>query len=777
MPISEPGRDNSEESSPPRRQDAFEVYFGPRISDERSFAEALNHRGALDAVGITNFFRCSAGRIDIAQSLVDSAHRAGIRVSEVDQTQIDALLLPSLTPRLSAGGAQAQPLFLLALFSWPPKITAPTIGLVHDAYVAAEAKTSVPTTSTELVSELVADGLLVVESGQDGTLTVPGLIRSLMRRIIGPWAGEFHRSPHEAFSIAIDNSYARAKASDVPGYDEILDLVVEIEDWELLEQMWTRRSINVFDDVANAVDAFLSVPASVITAKPILALARSAARRIDSMRSRFGTEDSTRLVPVTDFDSIVVPSLHGMLSSGYETELSVDEIAALTAAEARLHRSNGDYGTALRTIDSGREMLRSHHDEGAGPAAMMQAGLNLEHGKNLVSAGRFAEALRVLQRVIQFSETYAPNSWHPMLAGYLETALANLGHGHGKEMGRNLTLARDKAQMFGMETLPGEHKWQCLDAMRSLDRLDLSAAGTALGKLKNLGTAQGLGSLPTIAESLYRVYSGRASIAAKELIDNVDTRDSPMTSSSNSRFSGIVNIASFVFLAAGETKPIQDLAVQMTPTDPAYSLVKARQSFVFGQREQLWSHTARVLNSADGPRLKGCAAALRAAFLHHEGQEDAAVDSFGHVLDYCIIGSTLMPIAQMSKSSRSALIEATASHTAWSDLAETFDEPSHSGVDLQQRLLDLPETLRVSVDRNVELSSAELSLLFAIDSQKPVPQIAREFGVVAGTLKNRLSALYKKFGVRSRAEVLEHAKRNGYLSSTEMPGGGPATSI
>ncbi len=686
------------------------------------------------------------------------------------------MLLPSLTPRLSVGGAQARPLFLLALFSWLPKITAPTIGLVHDAYDVAEAESSVTATSAELVSELVAEGLLVVESRENGMLAVPGLIRSLMRRITGPWAGEFHRSPHEAFSIAIDNAYARAKASDVPGYDEFLDLVVEIEDWELLEQMWTRRSINVFDDVANAVDAFLSVPAHVIAKRPILALARSAARRMDSMRSRLGTEDSTRLVPLTDFDSVVVPSVHGLLSAGNGAALSVDEIATLTTAEARLHRSNRDYEAALRTIDLGRELLRNRDVEGPGPAAMMQAGLNLEHGKNLVSAGRFGEALRILQRVVQYSETYAPNSWHPMLAGYVELALANLGHGHGKEMGRNLTLARDKARIFGMETLPGEHKWQCLDAMRSLDRLDLDSAGTALGKLRHAGTVTGLGSLPTIAESLYRVYTGRASIAAKELIDNAAARNTPMTSSSNTRYSGIVNIASFVYLAAGETKPIQDLATQMPPTHPAYSLVKARQSFVFGQRDQLWSYTARVLNSADGPRLKGCAAALRAAFLHHEGQDSAAVDSFGHVLDYCIIGSTLMPIAQMSKSSRSALIEATASRSAWTDLVETFDEPNLSVEYLQERLLDLPETLRVSVDREIELSSAELSLLFAIDSQKPVPQIAREFGVVAGTLKNRLSALYKKFGVGSRAEMLEHAKRNGYLSLTEASGGGSASS-
>ena len=78
---------------------------------------------------------------------------------------------------------------------------------------------------------------------------------------------------------------------------------------------------------------------------------------------------------------------------------------------------------------------------------------------------------------------------------------------------------------------------------------------------------------------------------------------------------------------------------------------------------------------------------------------------------------------------------------------------------LQKRLLELPETSPVTPDFQTDLTAAEQSLLFAIDSSKSIAQIAREFGVVSGTLKNRLSALYRKLGVSSRAEAVAYAHR------------------
>src|SRR5699024_2773198 len=141
-------------------------------------------------------------------------------------------------------------------------------------------------------------------------------------------------------------------------------------------------------------------------------------------------------------------------------------------------------------------------------------------------------------------------------------------------------------------------------------------------------------------------------------------------------------------------------------------------------------------------------------------------DAHGPVLYYCATIASVLGVAQLSKETRQAPISASAEHHGWQALSRSFGSGASSGsggvtaAELQRRLLDLPETLRVEPDFSAELTSAEQSLLFAIDSPKPIAQIAKDFGVVPGTLKNRLSVLYRKLGVRSRAEAIAHAHRN-----------------
>src|SRR5699024_10046813 len=130
----------------------------------------------------------------------------------------------------------------------------------------------------------------------------------------------------------------------------------------------------------------------------VLTLARSAARRIDSTRRRLRSDDMAELVAATDFDSIVVPGLHGLLSA--EAALTADEVTVLTTLEARTHRMNLDTQGARGAIEAGRERLRSLGEREPGPTWLLQADLSLEHGRNLVVAGRFPEAIRLLQRVV-----------------------------------------------------------------------------------------------------------------------------------------------------------------------------------------------------------------------------------------------------------------------------------------------------------------------------------------------------------------------------------------
>lgn len=733
--------------------------FGPRASDLESFAEAVEHSDMLAESDLEQLFTCSGGRTRIADILRRARVNAGSSVTDTDPDRIDAMLPPELTPVVNGATRESAALYLLALFSAAPRVTSEIVDLVHVAFAAAKVTASAASSPEDLTSFLLDQGLLTIPNGTDVVFTVPPLIRRLMRRVIATESSTAERTPREALGAAIASKFGRMRPDDRSGLVEIVDLVVETRHWKVLERAWARRSVNVFLDAPTAIKAYLGVPEDVLAKNPILTLARSAARRIDSTRLKLGSDVGPAVLAATDFDSIVLPELHGLLFAEPGPVLTADEVAVLTTLEARTHRLNKDYKRALTLLDAGRERLRRLGEAEPGPTLMLQAELNLEHGRNLSAAGHFPEATAMLQRVVQFAEIYAPNSPHPLLTGLVEAGLAGMGHGRGSDMGRSLRRARQTASRFGMDTLPDELTARCVELMRSLDRLDLTAAERLLEGLDSAKPTGSLGPIPDIIRSLHHVYQGRASIAAKLLTESAHVRFLPMVSISSARFSGVLNIASFVLVAAGEKKALQELGDHLNPHSPGYPIVKARQALAFGQHDLLWSETGRMLTGDQGPRLKSSAAALRADILHHEGRADEALEAFVHVLDYCSITSSVLAIAQLSKQTRDALVPASADHPGWTALARSFDDDEVTPAELQKRLLDLPESSQTVPDFQTDLTPAELSLLFAIDSPKSVAQIAREFGVVSGTLKNRLSALYRKLGVRNRTEAVAHAHR------------------
>src|SRR5699024_1652528 len=108
--------------------------------------------------------------------------------------------------------------------------------------------------------------------------------------------GPAKRTPREALSTAIADAVGRQRMDSREGLPGLLDLVLEIRDWKVLERGWARRSVNVFVDVPESIEAFLNVPEAMVAKNPILTLARSAARRIDSTRRMLGTDDPGKLL-------------------------------------------------------------------------------------------------------------------------------------------------------------------------------------------------------------------------------------------------------------------------------------------------------------------------------------------------------------------------------------------------------------------------------------------------------------------------------------------------
>lgn len=751
-------RPENPEAPASRRPSAFEAQFGPRAASAAEFAAAIEVGESLTDAEVDRLRHSTGGRIRIAGAILRGRSDAGLPAADTDPDRTFAMLGPEFTPTPAGPSRESGALYLLALFSWAPQITTSMIDLVHSAFASAEVETTAA--PADLTSLLTAEGLLTVSTGTDEVFAVPAVIRALMRRVTEVDADLAEKSPRQALSAAVADAVGRQRSESRTGLGEILDLVVETRDWRALERGWTRRSVNVFVDVPGAIEALLGVPEDVLAGNPILTLARSAARRIDSTRLRLDTDDMAQLLAATDFDSIVLPEMAGRLSADPADALTANEVSVLTMLEARSHRLARESETALDVIDRGRQRLRRIAAQAPGPTLMLQAELDLEHGRNLVAVGRFPEAMRVLEQVVRFAEIYTPNSPHPLLSGLVVTALAGMGHGHGVDMDRRLAQARVNARRFGMDSLPDEHTALCVEMMRSLDRIDVDAAVRCIPALEAARPTQYLGPVPDLVHSLSYVYLDYASIAAKLLAESEEVGFSPQAGVSNARFSGMVNILGLVLVAAGDTKGLQDLGDHMGPESPGYSIIKARLALAFGQHDRLWTTTGQILDGDQGPRIKSCAMALRVEMLHHEGRAAEAFEAFGHMLDYCAITSSALAVAQLSKAAREALISATAECTRWRALARSFCAEEVTAAELQRRLRELPETVPVPPDFQTDLTSAEMSLLFAIDSPKSVAQIARDFGVVPGTLKNRLSALYRKLGVRSRAEAVAYAHRN-----------------
>jgi DNA-binding NarL/FixJ family response regulator len=85
----------------------------------------------------------------------------------------------------------------------------------------------------------------------------------------------------------------------------------------------------------------------------------------------------------------------------------------------------------------------------------------------------------------------------------------------------------------------------------------------------------------------------------------------------------------------------------------------------------------------------------------------------------------------------------------------------HLGPHLLTLLLDWQRAQRRRAESTRE---AELQLLALLAGGRTTPEIATELGVAAKTVRNRLSLLYRRLGVRSRAEAVRVAEVRGLLN-------------
>mgnify|MGYP001165760350 CR=1 FL=1 len=74
-----------------------------------------------------------------------------------------------------------------------------------------------------------------------------------------------------------------------------------------------------------------------------------------------------------------------------------------------------------------------------------------------------------------------------------------------------------------------------------------------------------------------------------------------------------------------------------------------------------------------------------------------------------------------------------------------------------------PQSVEIEIKKNSLLSPLELKILKLTHQGSKSPQIARLFKRHEGTIRNHLSRIYKKLGVRDRTEAIEKGLQLGYL--------------
>lgn len=300
-------------------------------------------------------------------------------------------------------------------------------------------------------------------------------------------------------------------------------------------------------------------------------------------------------------------------------------------------------------------------------------------------------------------------------------------------------------------------------ALRALDRLDLQRAERELDELSAYPELRTLWVyLPFIARTL-AVLSAEAESGLLFVNDDAERfRDSGVVSEAEKDLLALGR--TMVFIALGQLRWAEIERERLSPACDARIVLDVRSKLVAGR-------CAEAISCADtwfyhrslSPRSRAELAAIRAAAKLRSGDEAAAKSDFAMAVNLSAWVSSLLPLALLPLADRRRLIDLTSDSPAWTEAAAEFSDAFESATELIARLRTIGP-VSVELASMPQLSAGEAQLIDCLARGLSVAEIAVELQQVTGTVKNRLSVLYRKFGVSNRAEVLSRARSFGYLA-------------
>lgn len=343
--------------------------------------------------------------------------------------------------------------------------------------------------------------------------------------------------------------------------------------------------------------------------------------------------------------------------------------------------------------------------------------------------------------------------------------LSRAGDGTGSVAGRSAT--RPSVIIDELVTPP----LRIAAALRALDRLDVQRAQTEIVALSAYPELRTLWVyLPLIARTL-AVLSAKSESGLLFVNDDAERyRDSGGLSAAEKDLLAFGR--SMVFIALGQLRWAELDRERLSPACDARIVLDVRSMLVAGRNDEAiacadtWFYH-RLLS----PRNRAELAAIRAAAKLRTGDEAAAQGDFTMAVSLSTWVSSLLPLALLPLPDRSRLVDLTADSPVWADAANEFSVTFASSTQLMERLCHIG-SVSVDLAEAPQLNVGEAQLIDLLARGLSVAEIAGELQQVTGTVKNRLSALYRKFGVSNRADVLSRARSLGYLTPSQGPASG-----
>lgn len=763
----------------------------------RDFAEALDSEGMgpLDSEFCRRLWTACAGRVHFAQAVVRAANDAGVPVepASVAFSNWVAELCPPLN--LSLGSGDESAVVVLAQLSVVSETTALHIlTAVADELLGASGIND----PDSVIERLQTSGVLIRihDADRGALLQVPTLLAAKIRRDLDA-DSRVRAAVETLLSVLIEHMESPGQV-DAGLLSDVLLLARRGGHWSALLRIAEAVGISMF----------LLAPESACAAFRLLP---PRAREAGSGLEFFGTLAEDIIAGARDWTpagiraAAVEQTGPGMLRSRLPGTHTDGKVESGRVEDSRAMKNAGhaspDESRPVDFIGTVRQMI-GLADAGRHPEAAtlgMQTATQLRSARTrsiillltaiaLHHAAEPRRALSILHEIESSARAGHTDGDFLLPAINAWTALISVLSGDHERADEHLPAINDSLVKTRSESEPGSAQLRRSDpmhqpptviidelvtpplhiaqALRSLDRLDLDRTESELEALIAYPEKRTLWVyLPFIARIL-AVLSAEAESGLLFVNDDAERfRDSGVLSGAEKNLLAVGR--SMVFIALGQLRWAEIERERLSPSCDARIVLDVRMKLIAG-------HSADAIACADtwfyhrtlSPRGRAELVALRAAAQLRSGDTKAARSDFSTAVSLSAWVSSLLPLALLPRADRSRLIDLTVDSPAWAEAANEFSDCCDSPADLMTRLRAIGP-VAVEVASTPQLNAAEARLIDLLARGLSVAEIAAELNQVTGTVKNRLSALYRKFGVTNRAGVLSRARSSGFLADSQ----------